>query len=98
MQSVAVFRVWRGMLDDVALVAFGCVVAVGFVLYFFLDFKERGMGSFLHPAVTVARWRWQFGWSEGAGRLFSPPMVGVEMRHRGLRGDGEYGASVGGAA
>jgi hypothetical protein len=47
----------------------------------FSDFKERGMESFLHPAVTVARRQWEFGLSYGAGRLFSVQIAGVEIRH-----------------
>jgi hypothetical protein len=73
---------WAG---DVARCCIGCVRLRGGPLGPFCilsDFKGRGMGSFLHPAVTVARWRWQFGWSEGAGRLFSMRVAGVEMRHR----------------
>jgi hypothetical protein len=81
MPSVAVFRVWRGMLHDVALVAFGCAGAVGSVLYFF-GFQRAWDGIVSPSRSTVTRWRWQFGWSEGAGRLFSMRPTGGEMCHR----------------
>jgi hypothetical protein len=55
MQSVAVVS---GLAGDVARCCIGCVRLRGGPLgpfCIFSDFKERGMGSFLHPAVTVAR-------------------------------------------